>query len=511
MSVVFRVDASINIGIGHVMRCLTLADEIKKTDSDILFICRELKGNLRRLINKRGFEVSLIHHNLEGKKNNKDFSWLPDVNETIDIIRNINPTWLIIDHYGIDYRWHDKIRKHTNQIMVIDDLANRQMYCDLLLDNTIGRVPKDYYFLTNNDCEFLLGPEYSLIRHEFREYRILALKKQLKDFAIRNILVSMGGMDFNNITEDVINSISALDWSPELVVNVVLSELAPNINSVEKLSKKTNININIITSPKSMAKLMFEADISIGASGSSAWERCSLGLPTLAICTAENQLDIFKELDNLKVHFSADINGKYKYPSLISQLKKIKENPSILEPLIGNSFHICDTLGANRVESKMWQSVTKDGKNFDIKNVSSKDIQIIFDWQSHPKTREFSKNSHSPSWDEHTAWVNRKINDLNSVLWLLLHDNQPCGVLRLDHVDHGLKNGYMISIFVDPLKYRLGIATLAIQTAKKFFSKFTLYAEILDQNKNSLLLFDNAEFKFQEDLSCYVWKCNNRG
>ena len=146
MSVVFRVDASINIGIGHVMRCLTLADEIKKTDSDILFICRELKGNLRRLINKRGFEVSLIHHNLEGKKNNKDFSWLPDVNETIDIIRNINPTWLIIDHYGIDYRWHDKIRKHTNQIMVIDDLANRQMYCDLLLDNTIGRVPKDYYF-----------------------------------------------------------------------------------------------------------------------------------------------------------------------------------------------------------------------------------------------------------------------------------------------------------------------------------------------------------------------------
>ena len=508
MSVVFRVDASINIGIGHVMRCLTLADEIKKTDSDILFVCSALEGNLKRLINIRGFEVSLINHDLE-VKNNQNFSWYQDVNETIGIIKNIKPTWLIIDHYGIDYLWHDKIRKYTNQIMVIDDLANRQMYCDLLLDNTIGRKPKDYYLLVNNDCELLLGPEYSLIRHEFREYRLLSSKKQFKDFAIRNILVSMGGMDFNNITEDVINSIFALDWSPELVVNVVLSEMAPNIRSVLKLSKKTNININIIISPKSMAKLMFEADISIGASGSSAWERCSLGLPTLAICSAENQLDIFKELDNLKVHFATDINGKYKFPSLISQLEKIKENPSVLKPLIENSFNICDALGANRVESKMWQSVAKDGKNFDVKNASIKDIKIIFDWQTHPRTREFSKNSSSPTWDEHTAWINSKINDLSSVLWLLLHDNQPCGVLRLDHVDNGKNNGYMISIFIDPIKYRLGIATLALQTAKKFFSKFVLYAEILEQNKNSLILFNNAGFKFQEDLSCHVWKCDN--
>ena len=200
MNIVFRVDSSIEIGTGHVMRCLTLADELKKQYSNILFICRDFDGHLKGLINEKGYSVVLLPDFKFFFKDSNDFSgyynwlsslWQQDANETINIIKNNKLDWLIVDHYGIDYRWHNKLRDLTKRIMVIDDLADRKLDCDLLLDQTYGRKKQDYFELIPNDCQMLLGAKYALLRPEFALFRSSAIKKRKKNTSISNILITI--------------------------------------------------------------------------------------------------------------------------------------------------------------------------------------------------------------------------------------------------------------------------------------------------------------------------------
>ena len=506
MNVVFRVDASIQIGIGHVMRCLSLADEIKRLPSNIYFICRTLNGHLKKLINQKGYEVVLLPDlEIEYKNSgyNSDFEgwlklfWLQDANETISIVKNDNLDWLIVDHYSIDYRWHEKLKNLSKKIMVIDDLANRKLNCDLLLDQTHGRKFEDYSHLVNNGCELLLGAKYALLRPEFFEYRSDAINKRKEIFSINNILITMGGMDFNNITNRVIKTLFSVNWNQKPTINVVLNELAPNIQSIKALSENSNFKINIIISPDNMAELMLEADLAIGASGSSAWERCSLGLPTLALCTAKNQYEIAQNLQNEGVHFVVDIEDGDQIPLLINQLDELQKNPHMLKSMSDSSFRICDANGVHWVGFKMSPYKTKDGKKLNFRNISSRDSKIIYDWQSNPETRKFAINPEIPSWGDHVIWIDKKINNLLSIYWMLLHDDSPSGVLRLDPIDLEEGKGYLISIFIDPNKYNLGIGKCALEVAKRFFPKSKLYAKILSENKNSISLFTNAGFIFR--------------
>ena len=216
MNVVFRVDASIQIGIGHVMRCLSLADQIQKLPSNIYFISRALDGHLGDLITKKGYKVILLP-NLEkdctsteensGYINWLGLSWHQDANETTEVIKNDELDWLIVDHYCFDYRWHNKLKKFSKKLMVIDDLANRKLNCDLLLDQTYGRIHSDYIQLVNVNTELLLGAEYALLRSEFSLFRLEALKKRKESNSIDNILVSVGGMDFKNFTKTIVDNL----------------------------------------------------------------------------------------------------------------------------------------------------------------------------------------------------------------------------------------------------------------------------------------------------------------
>src|SRR4030067_2476328 len=145
MKVCFRVDSSSLIGTGHVMRCLTLAEWLKKNDCEIGFICRELPGNLCHLVELRGFKLQRLPHdgtihgseNVDRKKNNFHSDWLSvswqnDADTSANLLRSESPIdWVIVDHYAIDEKWEKIMRSHAKKVMVIDDLADRRHDCDL--------------------------------------------------------------------------------------------------------------------------------------------------------------------------------------------------------------------------------------------------------------------------------------------------------------------------------------------------------------------------------------------
>ena len=280
IKVFFRVDASADIGHGHIIRCLTLAKALRKLGANCNFICTNYKDNLTTKIRKEGFNVNEISK-----------TRYENVSQTIKILKH-KIDWLIIDHYQIGMDWEKKLRPYTKKIMVIDDLANRKHYCDILLDQNLTLNYKTrYQNLINKNCKTLLGPQYALLQSEYAK-----LRKTLPNRVglVKRILVFFGGSDKFNMTELSVLAFLELK-NNSIKLDVVISFKSPHLQKIKLLAKK-NKNIRIHNLRNSLASLMIKADLAIGACGSTSWERCCLGLPSIVITIADNQKSIAKEL-----------------------------------------------------------------------------------------------------------------------------------------------------------------------------------------------------------------------
>ncbi|MDY6510372.1 UDP-2,4-diacetamido-2,4,6-trideoxy-beta-L-altropyranose hydrolase [Acinetobacter faecalis] len=354
MKIVFRVDASLEMGTGHVMRCLTLADTLNNHGAKCYFICREHSGNLIRTIIQRGYDVEVLPYASfpQGDKSNKHptklshASWLgttqkQDADLCHSIIENLQPDWLIVDHYALDICWERVLRPYCKKIMVIDDLADRNHNCDLLLDQTFGRSLDDYIPLVPISCETLCGAEYALLRSEFTEWRNYSLKRR-ETSLLKHLLINLGGVDKDNITTQILIALKQCSFSSDVKIIVVMGETAPFIQEVTLQAKKMPWTTDVLVGVNNMAELMAKSDLAIGAAGSSSWERCCLGLPSIMVVLAENQNKIAKDLHSLGAAISIqqkDIGNKL--PFILDQLSTTQ-----LQSMQSKALQVTEGLGA---------------------------------------------------------------------------------------------------------------------------------------------------------------------
>ena len=202
-TVAIRVDASIRMGTGHVMRCLTLAKKLNVNGCNVIFLSKNHQGNLNQLIIQKGFnllELSAPKQSIEAQIDEKKWlgcSYQSDVEECQQLLKDLTIDLLIVDHYSLDWHWQNLIKTTLNQpqqmkIMVIDDLANRKHDCDILLDQTLGRHANDYKALVPVYCQLLLGTDFIMLRDEFIQNRQRAVDKRKHTSTIHNILITMG-------------------------------------------------------------------------------------------------------------------------------------------------------------------------------------------------------------------------------------------------------------------------------------------------------------------------------
>jgi len=299
MKVLFRVDASLEIGSGHVMRCLTLAEEFQKRGAEVQFVCREHDGNLCGLIDEKGFPVRRLAIQT-GWEDNEEHTlahaswlgsgWRQDAEQTLEFIGALEarPDWLIIDHYAIDHRWEAILRPYVKRIMAIDDLADREHDCDLLLDQNLGREKGDYVDLVPVNCNILTGPKYALLRPEFAALREYSLSRRTVS-RVDHLLISMGGVDRDNATAQVLEALKQCNLPQGCHISVVMGPHAPWLEQVCELATEMPWQTEALQNVRDMAQLMAESDLAIGAAGVTAWERCALGLPSLLVVLGENQ------------------------------------------------------------------------------------------------------------------------------------------------------------------------------------------------------------------------------
>jgi UDP-2,4-diacetamido-2,4,6-trideoxy-beta-L-altropyranose hydrolase len=279
MNIIFRADSSSKIGTGHIMRCLVLAEKLKEKNCNVIFICKNEKGNINNIIINKGYKLYILEED----------NWQHEEIKNIIFKEDMQVDWLIVDHYGLDFEFEYQMYNYVNNIMVIDDLANRRHFCNVLLDQNLSDNTDKYNSLVPQGCKKFLGLEYLLLRDEFK-----SIPRRIRN-KIENILISFGGSDSTNETLKVLEGLKSLQ---NINVDVVIGSSNTNKYIIKYFCYKQNYNY--YEQINNIAELIDKADIAIGAGGVSLWERCFLGLPSLVTITADNQIEGVNNVNKLQ-------------------------------------------------------------------------------------------------------------------------------------------------------------------------------------------------------------------
>ena len=349
MQVLIRADASVEIGTGHVVRCVTLAEELTQRHMEVAFACRPLPGNLLEWLQQKGFTVLPLSSNGD--------------NDTLAAIQTWTGAapidWLIVDHYGLDAQWEGKLRASCRKMMVIDDLANRPHDCDLLLDqNVLDAESKQYQHLIPQHCKTLLGPQYALLRPEFRQARSRRTFSQAQN-NFKKILAFFGGSDPTGECVKAVEAFQQLSSQFCLQVDLVAGGSNPRFQELQQLTQALP-QIQLHQQVNDMAQLMSQADISIGAGGTTTWERLCLGLPSLVIAVADNQVEISRNLAEKDYLIYLGKSQEVSANQLSEALGQLWNQPEKQRQLSEHGMALVDGLGVTHVAEILCSCMDSD-------------------------------------------------------------------------------------------------------------------------------------------------------
>lgn len=353
--VCFRVDSSLEIGSGHVMRCITFARELqKKHDAVCVFITRALEGNLNKLIQQHNFNIYLLpltstlnygyHPHAPAHASWLNANWKLDAELTRSYISEIDADYLVVDHYALDSAWEKAVTSNNKvRLLVIDDLADRPHTADILLDYTLNRQRADYASLVNKECKLLTGLKYVLLREEF------SLGRQLKKFKKQeqlNIFINMGGVDKDNYTLRICEMLSKIGEAQNFNYLIVVGENYKHFNELKKFLEHNFTNFQTFKNVRNICEIMRCSDLAISAMGSTTWELISQGIPCLILSIAENQKIHLKVIEQSKI---AEVLTDLTYFGFKTQFLNFTQNKEGLKKLSMKSYEAIDAKGTNRV------------------------------------------------------------------------------------------------------------------------------------------------------------------
>jgi UDP-2,4-diacetamido-2,4,6-trideoxy-beta-L-altropyranose hydrolase len=476
--VVFRADASVAIGGGHVMRCLALADALQDVGAVCWFagVVETLAAVPELACSRHGWiEVSAPGN----------------ASAMLQSIAAGGPSscdWLIVDHYGWNAGEESQCRGWAQNILVIDDLANRPHDCDLLLDQTFGRTDAEYQGLLSPGWKMLAGTPYALLRPEFVAARPISLKRRA-DGRLDRVLITMGLTDPAGATAVLVRQL--LSSGLPIKIDVVLGVSAPHLDEVRRIAHANQNVLEVHVGTTAMAELMSNADMAFGAAGSTSWERCCVGLPSALVVLADNQKEI---ADRLAAASAAIHLGRFEdiEPTTAARvLNDLRQAPRRLVDMSRSAAAICDGRGIRRVAMRLQPERARDGSPVWLRPVTAADMDLLSQLQSEESARRFMRNPQIPGPEEHRSWFAQRLGDPGCLFNIVIYNGQPAGSLRLDKAEAG---SFEISIVVGSAYQGRGIGLAALALARRLVPEAELHAEIIAGNIRSEALFTAAGF-----------------
>jgi UDP-2,4-diacetamido-2,4,6-trideoxy-beta-L-altropyranose hydrolase len=327
-SILFVADAGPQVGGGHVMRSLTLSQALAAEGADCRFATGPQGGALLASFAPDTSQLRLA-------------SAAPQ--DLIQVVAGERFDAVVFDHYGLSAADHQAMAK-GRAALVIDDLADRPLGGDVVLDSGPTRRASDYDGLVGEAARLLLGPQYAPVRPEFAQLREAALAR--RGGPVGRVLVSLGLTDVGGVTARLLERVR-----PRLgavAIDVVLGAEAPSLAGLKRLARHDERIALHVESPD-MARLTAEADLGIGAAGSSAWERCVVGLPSVMAVLADNQRAAAAALAEREAALMVEAAAPGFEDGFDRALARLLRDAELRARMAAAAAEICDGLGAARV------------------------------------------------------------------------------------------------------------------------------------------------------------------
>lgn len=501
MHVTFRADASSRIGHGHVMRCLALATALDERGVRVSFVCREHPGDLRSLI-ERDFRV----HRLPAERRATapagsnaysewlGASWEEDARDTLGALNQwgIRPDWLIVDHYAIDKRWETCLRPWVGRIMVIDDLADRDHDCDLLLDHNFGASAQGRYAKrVPPACGLLLGPDYALLHPTYANMHERVSPRQ---GSISRLLVSFGGADRANLTGRALAAVATVEGK-DIDVDVVLPAGSAHEDAV-RIQAKRLTNCRIHSGLSTLAPLMANADLAIGAAGTASLERLCLGLPTVVITLAENQRAGAMAMSELGlIRWLGDQNDVD--DALLSRtLQEIVAQGTDPE-WSRRCLDSVDGKGSARVAGLLNIS---EATPLRARYATGADEALLLQWANDPGIRRSAFSPAQITPESHHTWFQQRLRDADSCHIYVIETEAeiPIGQVRFERSGEAWRIDYAIA--PDLRRRRLGRRLLysALKRLSEREPNAVVFGDVKRDNHPSRRVFESLGFHSRE-------------
>jgi N-acylneuraminate cytidylyltransferase len=333
-NILFRADAGRDLGVGHVMRCLTLADQI---GARATFVCKDIDGHLSDVIAARGYSVHLLDADISAAD---DSIAVAELAQGHDLV--------VMDHYELDAEWSKAM---PAPVMVLDDVADRRHNCAMLLDQNLGRKGADYDGLLPDGAARLIGPDYALLRPEFAAHRDFSLSRRSgAKGEVRRLLISLGGGEMQSVVTWILDVLRGIPTVEKLSVQIILGASANGSEAVKVAVKNVPFKVQLHTAVNNMAEHMAEVDLMIGAGGSTSWERCALGLPAIVLPLADNQTSATNALAARNAARVVEPNDS---TSLQEVLETLLNDPEQVLAMSAAAATVCDGKGAARVAAAL--------------------------------------------------------------------------------------------------------------------------------------------------------------
>ncbi len=478
---VFRADASDRIGSGHVRRCLSLATELRRRGAHVLFICRTRPSAMTDDITAAGFKILGLPRLAPETEGWLGTTESVDARQTVAALAGLQVHLLVADNYGIGMDWEAVVRPHVGLLAVLDDLADRLHAADVLVDPTPGSNDR-YEGLVGAGTRRLCGASYALLDQRFR-----AARKALapRDGMIRRVLVSFGAVDANAHGLRAASAVrQALGQSVQ--IDLVLGRGSPHLLDARRLAgSDPALTLHVDTTQ--MPDLMEQADLAIGAGGTTSWERACLGLPAIVCAIADNQRMVLETLveAGAALRVAADQHFEAETRSLVQLLA---HSPSLVRLMSRAAADLIDGRGVQRVADQLLPLFPA------IRPAAAEDCEQLWSWRNEADVRDASLDPSVIPWDTHCSWFERVLGSADVDLLIGEIGGEPVGVVRFDRRSDVIR----VSVYLSPQGKGQGhgprLLLAAHEWARRQGHAGKVFAEIRPANAASVAAFEAAGY-----------------
>ncbi len=420
-TLLIRADATTQMGTGHVMRCLALAQGWQDHGGTAVFYSHCESDALRRRIANEGFDFIPFKNTLNNGSDIKE-----ETLKTLEQLKMQNAkckVWTAIDGYHFDAEYQKRIKEAGYNLLAIDDYGHADhYYADIVLNQNIYAHPRIY---SNREAytQLLLGSRYVLLRREFRTWQ--GWTRKISPIG-QKMLVTMGGSDPDDTTLKVVQALQKIA-RPDLEAAIIIGPANPHRRRIEEEIGNLPFAVHILTSVRDMPEQMAWADMAVSAGGTTCWEMAFMGLPCIMLVLSENQRANAEELDRGGIAINMGWHEKV-LPSQIGQSAlQLLDSAETRADLTRQGQVLVDGDGIERLLMRM------RGDRFRLRRVCQKDVKLIWEWSNDPDVRVASFTPEPIPWERHLQWFTSKLSDPDCVFYIAVNEEEmPIGQVRYE-------------------------------------------------------------------------------